>query len=108
MGNKPIGGRHMDHEIRLTHHAHEQYCIRVEPIEWDDLIQRIRMQQASGLTRYIDNGYMHIDGVWWAYEMDGEQTLFVTCYGKTDIDMPKAIRWAVRHNDRINLSDLYG
>lgn len=98
----------MNREIRLSTHAHQQYCARVENLEWDELIRKVRDQQRSGLIGYVDEGYMHLAGVWWAYEMDDEQTLFVTCYGKTDIDMPKAIRWAMRHNDRINLSDVHG
>lgn len=86
----------MNHVI-VTNHALEQYRLRVNPIERDDLQQLLQTQLTRIERRKKD--FIKLDGVWWIYVND----TFVTCYGRSHLDLPNAIGWAARMNDRIVL-----
>lgn len=83
--------------VIITNHAHEQYRLRVNPIERDEL-QQLLMIQLSQIERRKGD-FIRLDGVWWIY-VNGT---FVTCYGRSHLDLPQAIGWAMRNNDRIDL-----
>lgn len=88
--------------IRITDHAYAQYCQRVGEID------RTMLREHVG--KVVNNGECHrsrefvqIDGVWWVFEIAADVMLLITCYGRTEFDIPRALRWAKVHNDRINL-----
>lgn len=85
--------------VIITHHALEQYCIRVGDTSRDELQQLLQSQLSQIERRKGD--FIKLDGVWWIYVND----TFVTCYGRSHLDLPKAIGWAARNNDRIALDD---
>lgn len=87
----------MNHVV-ITNHALEQYCTRVNPIERDEL-QELLTQQLSRIERRKGD-FIRLDGVWWIMV---EPHTFITCYGRSHLDLPKAIGWAARMNDRISL-----
>lgn len=90
-------------EIRLTTHAYERYCERVGPINRTRLTELIQEQMQEGYQR--KKGYVEIDGVWWRAEISNGIITLHTCYGRTHIDIPEAVRWAKRNKDRIALGD---
>ena len=92
-------------ELHLTAHAWQQYCERVEDIQHVELQKNIRKQLKRGKYGYDRRNFIHLAGVWWVYELDHDM-YFVTCYGRTSMDVPRALGWAARQNDRLDLSDL--
>lgn len=84
--------------VIITNHALEQYCLRVDPIKRCDL-QNLLQSQLSQIERRKGD-FIKLDGVWWIMV---EPHTFVTCYGRSHLDLPKAIGWAARMNDRISL-----
>lgn len=86
-------------DVIVTHHAHEQYCLRVNPIERDEL-QQLLTQQLTQIERRKGD-FIRLDGIWWIYV----DHTFITCYGRSHLDLPQAIGWAARMNDRITLDD---
>lgn len=97
--------RNENTQVWITVHAHEQYCKRVEETELDMLQYDCSEQLKAGDYGYKGKGFIHLSGVWWTYETHDELGIFfTTCYGKSNIHMPKAVAWAHRHHDRINLS----
>ncbi|SDR82367.1 hypothetical protein SAMN05444162_0127 [Paenibacillaceae bacterium GAS479] len=94
-------------KLFVSNHAHEQYQIRVgEQLSWLQLNRVIRRYQREGLTGYMDGNYIEINRVWWAYRPVRQGILLVTCYGKTTMHLPAALKWAVRHNDLIDLNHM--
>lgn len=85
-------------DVVVTNHALEQYCSRVEEIQRDEL-QQLLTQRLSHIERR-KRGFVRLDGVWWIMV---EPYTFVTCYGRSHLDLPQAIGWAARMNDRIDL-----
>lgn len=89
-------------DLYITHHAYEQYCDRVEAIEYGALRARCTGQiDEHDYTRKRE--FIHLDGVWWVFNIHGEKLHFVTCYGRSHFDMPAALGWAKLAKDRINL-----
>lgn len=95
--------RYSEAIVTVSRHACEQYLSRVGSITWDALIRLTQQQLAEG-PEYDDGNYLLLEGVWWAYERDGDRVTLVTCYGRTSMRLPAAIRWARQHNDRIDLN----
>lgn len=94
----------MDRElvVRITDHAHEQYCKRVEQIDRSEL--RERMTHSINNDGYHkSNDFIHITGIWWVCEVVDDVMILITCYGRTDFDLPRALKWARVHDDRIKL-----
>jgi hypothetical protein len=92
-------------------HAHKQFCSRVEPIDIEELKQRVQEQLDQGNFRRSKRGhsnrrFIHVDGVWWVFRENNNVMIFITCYGRGTMDLPRALIWAEKHNDRINLNDL--
>lgn len=94
----------MDSEliVRVTDHAYEQYCDRVGYIGRAELRNLLTAEIREGDYRLVRQ-FLHVDGVWWVQETVGDVMLLITCYGRSDFDLPQAMRWAHRFNDRINL-----
>lgn len=90
--------------VKLTTHAYEQFCKRVGIVIYDDIREQLRAKVTGG-EYYRSYEYLQIDGIWWCYDVDGDELVMVTCYGRSDYDLPVALRWAKRHNDRIDLSN---
>ena len=90
-------------EVKLTNHAYEQYCRRVAQVAYDDLREQLRAVMPTR-QYYRSYEYLQVDGVWWCYDVEGQELVMVTCYGRTDYNLPLALRWAKRNNDRIDLS----
>lgn len=90
-------------DVIITNHALEQYCLRVNPIERDEL-QQLLTQRLTQIERR-KRDFVRLDGVWWIMV---EPYTFVTCYGRSHLDLPQAIGWAARNNDRIALDDCHG
>lgn len=92
-----------EREVWLDQHAYERYCERVEPIGWQEL-ERLVADAAQAGCRQKD-GYVLIGGIWWRGCVTPELIRLHTCYGRSHLDIPQAIRWARLHNDRIALGD---
>ncbi|WP_274363728.1 hypothetical protein [Paenibacillus thermotolerans] len=97
----------MDHahlSVQLTDHAYEMYCDRVEKIgrqELQDLCQsQLRERDYSKQKQYL-----HLAGVWWIIQVKEQELIFVTCYGRSDLDIPKAMAWGAIHKDRVILTE---
>lgn len=89
-------------DIKLMPHAFERYCQRVEQIDRAELERVIREQLKLGCRR--DRGYLQTqDEVWWRISVSNSAVTFHSCYGRTSIDIPKAVKWAKRNKDRIAL-----
>lgn len=93
-------------KLFLSNHAYAEYCQRVELIERELLQTHFQQQLHDGNFNYDKKSFIHLDGVWWVYDMKQEGMLMVTCYGKTTMDVPRALRWARNQGDRIDLSNM--
>lgn len=92
-------------KLDLTVHACEQFNDRVRENTFTDLKEECRELLAAG--EYIrDDQFIQINGAWWVFNSDGGNVLLVTCYGSDYLDIPKALAWARRHNDRISLDHM--
>lgn len=92
--------------IHVSKHAHHQYCSRVEHIAYDELNELCQKQLDAQQYGYNRKNYIHLDGVWWVYELTEDTMNLITCYGRTNMNVPKALGWAARQKDRIDLSHL--
>lgn len=92
----------IERTVVLEKHAYDRYCQRVGPISWRDLEQWIHKQLQHGLRG--KDGYIQIGGVWWRGRVTRDIIHLYTCYGRTHIDIPEAIKWARLHKDRLVLS----
>lgn len=89
-------------KLHITNHAYQQHSNRVEEVEYGEL--REWCNDHIGRRDYYQKGdFVNIAGIWWAFVIEAGKLNFVTCYGKCDFDLPQAIAWAKRLNDRINL-----
>lgn len=93
----------IEREIRIERHAYERYCERVEPIGWQELEMQTLKQIRDGYQQ--QDGYLYIGEVWWRGEVTDTGVTLHTCYGKTHINIPEAVRWAKRFKDRLRLND---
>ena len=92
-------------QIHITKHAHDQYCGRVEPMNMEQLQDHIKSSIATGDYERRDE-YIQIQDVWWVYVTNSSTLTLVTCYGRSTIDLPRAVKWAQRYRDRIDLDHL--
>ncbi len=92
--------------VRVTDHAYEQYCQRVGRIERAEL-RNLLTSEIQEKNYRKEREYVHIDGVWWVCEIVSDVMIMITCYGKSDFDMPRALKWARVHDDRIRLDPEY-
>lgn len=94
-------------QIHIEQHAYERYCERVGVITYQDLVDLVDGQLQQGI--YYKQGYVRIADVWWRGTVSRDRVVLHTCYGVTHIDVPLAIKWAKRFNDRLALGgDRYG
>ena len=93
----------MEHVI-VTLHAHKQYCSRVEKISYEELNRLVNEQYRARDWTYNRRQFIYLNGVWWVKDdsVPG-RVVMVTCYGKSHMDIPAALTWAARHNDRLVL-----
>jgi hypothetical protein len=98
--------RYENVQIHLSDHAHKQFIDRVEPIDYDALRDNLKEQIAKKQFSYDRRNFIHLAGVWWVYELEASKMFFVTCYGRTSMNVPKALGWAARNNDRIDLNEM--
>ncbi|WP_155985902.1 hypothetical protein [Paenibacillus gorillae] len=89
--------------VRITKHGHEQYCERVQVVSKTDLQAVLQEKLAAGEYNRTDE-YIKLEGVWWVFEVRVDVMIMITCYGRTFIDIPKALRWARHNKDRIVLT----
>jgi len=85
-------------DVIITNHALEQYCTRVEDTNREALHDLLQTQLSQIERRKGD--FIKLNDVWWIMV---DPYTFVTCYGRSHLDLPKAIGWASRMNDRIKL-----
>jgi hypothetical protein len=90
-------------KLHITHHAHKQYCERVEAIKEDELKDKCLSQLKKSEYGHNKEWFIHLAGVWWVYDIKDDQMTFITCYGRSELDLPKALKWAKRHKDKIAL-----
>ncbi|RAV18817.1 hypothetical protein [Paenibacillus contaminans] len=89
--------------LRISRHAHEQYCKRVEPIDIETLTEQCQQQLDDRNYDYNRKDFIHLAGVWWVYQFVDNEQRFITCYGRTNMNIPYALRWAAVHKDRVDL-----
>lgn len=93
--------------VQLSHHAYLQYVDRVEPIHPLELERQCQEHIAAGRYKRRSHGFIQIDSVWWIQKQISSQAMkLVTCYGRTSMDLPRAVGWAARMNDRIDLNHM--
>lgn len=92
-------------KIKLTLHAHTQYCSRVEPVDILALEEICQNQLQTGDYGHRKKEFICLGSIWWVYQIKENTMHLVTCYGRSNIDMPSALRWAARNHDRINLQE---
>jgi hypothetical protein len=90
------------YDLVVTKHAHEQYCRRVEEIDRNELIRRLKSEIKLDKPPYY---LFRALNSWWVREVNGKTIVVVTCYGNGHMDIPKALRWAKMHNDRLRFDD---
>ncbi|MGG6309802.1 hypothetical protein [Paenibacillus macerans] len=89
-------------KLDLSVHAHEQYRDRVKDVTFTELKEICRSLLASG--EYIRDGqFIQINDAWWVFNLQQGNVLLITCYGSSHLDIPRALAWAKKHNDRIDL-----
>lgn len=96
----------LDRKLIITNHAYERYCQRVGPVDRDELTT-----QCQNLIHRPDRRkreYIQLNGVWWRFGKQDNVITLHTCYGRHPINLPEAIKWAKRFNDRIALGETYG
>lgn len=96
----------VDTQLILTNHAYERYCERVGIVDRDELTKQLQKQIHQPNRRKRE--YIQLDGVWWRYGVQDGTLILHTCYGEHHMDLPAAIKWAKRFNDRITLGEPYG
>jgi hypothetical protein len=98
--------RYENVQVHLSEHAHKQYCDRVAHIAYEELRNNTKLQLDQKQYSYDRKKFIHLAGVWWVYELENDKMFFVTCYGRTNMNVPKALGWAARNNDRIDLNQM--
>jgi hypothetical protein len=91
-------------QVKLSDHAYNQYCKRVGLIAYANLLEHLKMQIATR-SFYRSCEYLQIEGIWWCYDVKENDLVFVTCYGQSDYDLPRARAWARKNKDRIQVSN---
>lgn len=89
-------------ELVLTNHAYKQYCARVGMRNRLELYDLLFLCLRNGWAQ-SKNQFIKIDNVWWVYLVKGNSIVLKTCYGEMYYDLPKALKWARKHNDRLRI-----
>jgi hypothetical protein len=95
--------RHDEYPVRITTHAHQQYCDRVKHIDYIELNRLCEEQLHTHNYDYREKQFIRLNGVWWVFKIEDGCMVFITCYGQSHYHIPKALAWAARNNDRIDL-----
>lgn len=90
--------------LELTVHAHEQFTERVGLAAFEDIRYTCRVQLAAGDYRR-DGEFIKINDAWWIFTVREGKIVLITCYGNSHFDVPRALAWARRHDDRITLDN---
>ncbi|MEK5416343.1 hypothetical protein [Paenibacillus sp. FSL L8-0708] len=90
--------------LELTIHAHEQFTERVGPATFEEIRNAGREQLAAGDYRR-DGDFINIYDVWWIFTVREGKVVLITCYGNSHFDVPRALAWARKHDDRITLDN---
>lgn len=95
------------YELKLTQHAYLRYKERVGTIDRNEL-NRWCNDNIQAQNYRVRNKNVQIDDVWFGMRKNEKrQRLYLTtCLGRSHLDLPEAIVWAKRHDDRINLQHL--
>jgi hypothetical protein len=93
-------------QLKITEHAHKQFCQRVEHIAYEQLLTTCNKQLLARGKPRRKECFLQLGEVWWVYDFTDEVVTFITCYGRSIIDLPLALSWAERNKDRINLKAL--
>jgi len=93
-------------ELVIEPHAYERYCERVKPISETELISKLKEDLKKGYR--FRKGYLLTGEIWWKATWEGNVVTLFTCYGRSHMDLPAAIKWAKRYRDRIVLGDAHG
>jgi len=88
-------------QFKLESHAYERYCERVAPVSKTELISKLKEDLKKG--HRFRKGYLLIGETWWRAGWEGKVITLFTCYGRTHIDIPQAVKWAKMHRDRLRL-----
>ncbi|MEK3866991.1 hypothetical protein MHH60_26325 [Paenibacillus sp. FSL H7-0716] len=90
--------------LELTIHAHEQFTERVGPATFEEIRDAGREQLAVGDYRR-DGDFIKIYDAWWIFTIREGKVVLITCYGNSHFDVPRALAWARKHDDRITLDN---
>ncbi|MNC01900.1 hypothetical protein D3C75_492590 [compost metagenome] len=90
--------------LELTVHAHEQFIVRVGQATFEETRDTCREQLATGDYRR-DGEFIKINDAWWIFTVREGKLVLITCYGNSHFDVPRALAWARRHDDRITLDN---
>jgi hypothetical protein len=89
--------------VRVSYHAWQRYCQRVDPIEYDELQQMVSIEVT--LSRYRHNKRLcKLAEVWWRYAWKSGHITLITCYGPMPYDLIDALDWCRRRKDRVNIT----
>lgn len=90
-------------QLQLTKHGHRQYCARVGRITYAELYSTLHAAIHAGRFEKRKGEFLKVDDVWWIAKIRKGCLYLVTCFGRSDLDLPEALRWAKRRKDRIRL-----
>lgn len=89
--------------VRVSYHAWQRYCQRVEPIGYGELQQAVSDELATGRHRHNER-LCKLADVWWRCASNAGHMTLITCYGAIPYDLIDAWRWCRRHKDRVNIT----
>ncbi|AIQ29350.1 hypothetical protein P40081_15230 [Paenibacillus sp. FSL P4-0081] len=90
--------------LELTDHAHQQFMERAGLATFEEIRDACREQLAAGDYKR-DGEFIKINDAWWIFTIREEMIVLITCYGNSHFDVPRALAWARRHDDRITLDN---
>lgn len=91
-----------DRQVWLSDHAYIRYCERVRDVDRSELHAELEAEIRSGQDYHKDD-CIQIAGVWYMYKLGEASITLTTCYGRTNFDLPAALRWQRHNKDRIQL-----
>lgn len=94
-----------DLKVVLSGHSFIRYKQRVGEIGWDELENWcIELFEGRKFRQKKKFRLIELDGIWFGYVIAKKELVLETCFGRTHLDMPEALKWARYHNDQIVLS----
>lgn len=87
--------------LRLSYHAWQRYCQRVEPISYNDLLAAVERDVVRKHRR--DDSLCKLAGAWWRYNVKRGDMTLITCYGQLPYDLIDAWHWCEKRNDRVRI-----